>query len=153
MLGERGLGDGHGSRQLGDYELSEVGEAGAAEGGDGDHVLGHAPPVGVRGAVGGTASVGWEKVHLIEDDYGGLVSKVKLTEDFLDFFDVFRSVGVDDVDDMEEKVGVCKLFEGCAEGGYQDGGEFLDKADGVRQEDLAEGIDVPASGDGVKGGE
>ncbi len=78
---------------------------------------------------------------------------MKLSEDFLDLFDVLRSVGVDDVDDMEEKVSVCKLFEGCVEGGYQDGGELLDEADGVGQEDLAEGIDVPAAGDGVKGGE
>ena len=79
--------------------------------------------------------------------------QAKLSEDFLDFFDVLRSVGVDDVDDVEEKVGVCKLFQGCAEGGYQDGGQLLDEADGVGQEDLAKGVDVPAAGDGVEGGE
>ena len=79
--------------------------------------------------------------------------QVKLSEDFLDLFDVLRCVGVDDVDDMEEKVSVCKLFEGCAEGGYQDGGELLNEADGVGQEDLSEGINVPAAGDGIEGGE
>ena len=63
--------------------------------------------------------------------------QVELSQDFLDFLDVLRSVGVDDVNDVEEKVGVCKLFQGCAEGGYQDGGELLDEADGVGQEDLA----------------
>ena len=64
------------------------------------------------------------------------MSQVKLSQDFLDFFDVLGSVRVNDVDDVEEKVGVCKLFQGCPEGGNQDGGELLDEADGVGQEDL-----------------
>ncbi len=66
---------------------------------------------------------------------------------------MLRRIGVDHVDDVEEEVGVGEFFQGGSEGGDEDGGEFLDEADGVSQEDLAEGVDVPASGDGVEGGE
>ena len=54
---------------------------------------------------------------------------------------------------VEQKVGVGEFLEGGSESGHQNCRELLDEADGVGEEDGADGVDMPASGDGVQGGE
>ena len=57
------------------------------------------------GPVRRAITVGGKEVHLVEDDNGGFLRKAKLIEDSLDFLHVLGGIGVDDIYDVEEKVG------------------------------------------------
>jgi hypothetical protein len=55
-------------------------------------------------------------------------------EDFVDGFELLLGVGVADVEDVEEQVGVDGFFERGLEGGDEVVGQVADEADGVGEE-------------------
>ncbi len=75
-----------------------------------------------------------EGVDFVEDEEGGDVGAADVDEGLDDGFELLLGVGVRNVEDDQEHVGVGGFFEGGFEAGDEVVGEIADEADGVRDE-------------------
>ena len=94
-----------------------------------------------------------DRVHLVEhDERIGAVDADRLQHLF-DGGDLAERILVAGVHDMQQQIGVPRLFERRLERGHEVVGQVADESDGVAQQDVSPMGDLPLAGPGVERGE
>ena len=108
--------------------------------------------------LGDGEDVAVDAVDFVEGDQAGAGGQGHLLQNGGDGVDVALPGGMRKIDDVEQGVGFGDFFQGGAEGVGQGGGQFVDEADGVGEDDGAGNLgfgvgDGEAATGGVEGGE
>src|SRR5450755_1518247 len=78
----------------------------------------------------------WHEVDLVQRYYHGQATRADLFQYLLNGLDLAMDVGMRGIDDVDQQIGLGDLLQRGAEGGDQDRGEPLDKADGIGEQDF-----------------
>ncbi len=92
-------------------------------------------------------------VDLVEQEHFRFFLHADFFQDLVDRIELLLGVGMADVEDVEEEIGVDGFFEGGLEAGDEVVGQIADEADGVAEQDLDAAVELPGAGFGVEGGE